>query len=94
MTFDDSRANFRYVAVDNFLDDVVIIRDVGPWDKHKTVTNDAEDVVRRIMAEYPKTKRIFYYDSNGDKDELKIEGGKFAGFAPVIPLKERNFPNG
>jgi len=54
----DSRAQFTYVAVDNFIDDCVVIRDVGPWDKHKTVTNDAEDVVRRVLADYPKTKRL------------------------------------
>lgn len=86
-------ANFEYVAVDNFVDDVVVIRDLGPWDRFKTITNAPEGVVARVLKDYPKTKRLFYYDSNGDKDELVIKDGKFAGFRPGTD-NQRSFKNG
>jgi hypothetical protein len=77
----------RYVVVeDDLLDaDPLVIRDVGPWDKRPTVTNDAEDVVRRLVEEgrLPEGRRLLYYDSEGNLDELVVKDGKFAGFKPV-----------
>jgi hypothetical protein len=77
----------RYVVVeDDLLDaDPLVIRDVGPWDKRPTVTNDAEDVVRRLVEEgrLPEGRRLLYYDSEGNLDELVVKDGKFAGFKAV-----------
>jgi hypothetical protein len=60
----------------------VLIRDVGPWDKCFTVTNDAESVVERMLP-ILNGRRLFYFDSEGDLGELKISNGRFAGFAPA-----------
>lgn len=74
------KANYQIVGTG--ADGSITIRDIGPWDQFATVTNAAEETVREILDRFPTTKRIFYYDSYGDKDELLIKDGKFAGFAP------------
>jgi len=68
----------------------VYIRDIGPWDEHPTVTNDAENVVERLVTTGKLTpgKRLFYEDSDGNKDEILVEDGKFLGFA-FIGKKEK-----
>ena len=57
------------------------IRDVGPWDKHPTVTNDAEGVVYELAAQL-RGRRLFYYDSENNLDEILVRDGAFDGFAP------------
>ena len=64
----------------------MIIRDIGPWDRHFTVTNDAEGVVKRL-APILNGRRLFYFDSEGELGELLVKQSKFAGFAPVKALK-------
>lgn len=61
----------------------VVIRDLGPWDQYKTVTNDAENVVEFLTeAEVLKPgDRLFCFDSSGQFDEILVEHGRFAGFA-------------
>ena len=59
----------------------IVLRDVGPWDRHPTVTNDAENVVAE-MAAVLDGRRLFYRDSEGAVDEILVRDGKFAGFAP------------
>ncbi|MCC6671076.1 MAG: hypothetical protein IT458_08445 [Planctomycetes bacterium] len=63
----------------------LIIRDVGPWDLYPTVTNDAENVVRTLLASrlLLPGQRLHYYDSEGQLAEILIHDGRFAGFAPV-----------
>ena len=73
------RANYRIVEDGP---DVLCIEDVGPWDKHLSVTNDAEHVVEEL-AERLGARRLEYYDSTGRRDRLLVENGKFAGFAPT-----------
>ena len=74
-------ANFQIVKRD---EGSLTIRDLGPWDEHPTVTNDAEGVVERLVAagELPEGRRLFYYDSCGDLDEIVVKRGKFADFRP------------
>jgi hypothetical protein len=60
----------------------LVIRDDGPWDKHYTVTNDAEWVVEQVAARL-NDRALFYFDSEGDLDRLLVKDGKFAGFAPA-----------
>jgi len=76
----------RYVFVeDDFLRTApLIIRDIGPWDRHPTVTNGAEAVVRDLASSgyLPEGRRLLYYDSEGQLYELRVEHGRFAGFAP------------
>lgn len=63
------KANIRIVRDDP---EVLVIRDVGPWDQFKTVTNDAEGVIRYLSQHGILTpqQRLLCYDSNGDLDEL------------------------
>ena len=68
----------------------LVIQDMGPWDQHPTVTNDAEHVVKELVAKglLPPGRQLHYYDSNGARDQILIKDGKFAGFAP-IPKQEK-----
>lgn len=79
-------ARFR---ITSFEPDRIVIRDVGPWSKHKTITNDAEGVIKRLDP--APGQRVFYYDSEGNLDELVHEDGKFVRFAPGPSMQER-FP--
>jgi hypothetical protein len=65
-------------------DDKVVLRDIGPWDRNRTITNDAEHVVEYV-AHRLRGRRLFYYDSEGEYGELVVADGKFAGFAPASP---------
>jgi hypothetical protein len=58
----------------------IYIRDIGQC--CRSVTNDAEKVVRKLFVEYGITAetRIFYDDSDGRVDELVHMGGVFTGF--------------
>ena len=60
----------------------LVIRDAGPWDKHLTVTNDAEHVVANLVkaGKLPEGRRLFYFDSDGQTDEIVVKDGRFAGF--------------
>ena len=62
----------------------VLIRDVGPWDRHLTVTNGAEAVVAEL-AGMLGSRRLFYIDSEGDIAELVHHYGKFSHFEPNRP---------
>lgn len=57
----------------------LLIRDVGPWEFHQSVTNGAEIVVEALRGELGD-RRLYYIDSEGQTDELKVENGSFAGF--------------
>lgn len=75
------RAQYHILS---FTDDTVTIRD--DWTDRcncMTVTNDAERVVEELQK-IPTVagKRILYYDTEGQLDELLHRDGKFAGFAP------------
>lgn len=74
----------RYVIVeDDFTqEEPLVIKDVGR--DARSVTNDAENVVTDLVKQghLPKGRRLLYYDSMGQLDEIKVQDGKFAGFAP------------
>lgn len=66
--------------------DHVRIRDVGPWDKHLTVTNGAEHVVLELhkQGKLPPGTLLTCIDSEGDEDILRHDGaGNFLGFGPL-----------
>lgn len=77
----------RFEIVSDHPDQPLIIRDVGPWTEYPTVTNDAERVVLQLLARnlLPAGRRLLYYDSAGNLDELRIKNGAFAGFAFGLP---------
>jgi len=70
----------RY-SVTDVTPESITIKDLGPWNRHLTITNDAEGVVKR-MVPHLKGRRLFYIDSEGETDELVIKKGQFAGFKP------------
>lgn len=66
----------------------VVIRDLGPWDQYKTVTNDAENVVEFLVeAEVLRPgDRLFYFDSSGQLDEILVKDGRFVAIASACFL--------
>lgn len=62
--------------------EVVLIRDVGPWDRYPTITNGAEAVVR-MLAPVLRGRRLEYLDSDGIRSQILVECDKFAGFTPA-----------
>ena len=75
------RANYKIVKEGPGM---VVLRDLGPWDKFLTITNAAEEVVQEMinLGRYQPGGRILYYDSEGELTELLVRDGKFSGFAP------------
>lgn len=72
----------NYKIIEN-TDKLVCIVDLGPWDKHPTVTNSAEEVVYALGA-ILQGRRLEYIDSNGQRDQILVDvSGKFAGFGPA-----------
>ncbi len=69
----------------------VVICDVGPWDQHLTVTNDAEYVLERLAVHGLGNRKLKYLDSDGNYDEILHENGLFRGFRP-IPIKGKERP--
>ena len=53
----------------------LVIRDVGGGLIVKSVTNDAEGVVDRLMTQgfLPFGRRLNYYDTEGNLDEIELE---------------------
>jgi hypothetical protein len=66
----------------------VLVKDLGPWDEYPTITNAAEEVVEAMVDNGLGDRRLFYIDSEGEQDELKVKDDKFAGFAPGFPFAQ------
>lgn len=58
---------------------LIMLRDVGPWDQYQTITNAAEEVVEE-MVDKLNGRNLFYIDSEGDITEIIIENNKFKDF--------------
>jgi hypothetical protein len=84
-----SRTNY---AIVKDLATHMIIEDLGPWDKYMTVTNAAEEVVQELAPRLG-SKRLFYIDSEGQCDELKVEGGRFIGYSQGCPFYKQGTSN-
>ena len=78
----EMKANFK---VEDRNADRLVIRDIGPWDKHMTITNDAENVVKHLLQTgvLQPVQRLLYYDSEGYLDEIVHDGEKFVGFKHI-----------
>lgn len=80
-----SREAQYVITEDDFLrEQPLIIKDIGHSGDHFTITNDAEGVVKRLVAKghLPEGRRLLYIDSDGALDEILIKDGSFAGFKP------------
>jgi len=62
---------------------LLVIKDIGPWDKYPTVTNDIEGVVRRLYKQglLVNGKWFNVVDSDGNTDSIIHEDGEFVSFA-------------
>lgn len=76
-------ATFIIIHLDNLLK-FVVIKDLDA-EGTKSVTNDAEAVVERVLMEVGRDKRIFYYDSTNALDELCHDGVRFTDFSFGMP---------
>ena len=67
-------------------DRVLAIKDIGPWDEYLTVTNDIENVVRRLYAsgDLVHGQSLNVVDSEGDCDTVIHEHGEFVSFALTL----------
>jgi hypothetical protein len=74
----------RYVFVTRLCTPAhVVISDIGPHDRHATVTNDAEQVIFELWSNSHLDfgRRVYYYDSLNRLDELEHDDeGHFTGF--------------
>ena len=70
-------ANYKIVLS---FDDIVILRDLGPWDQHLTITNDAEGVLQRLKESGDLRRFVLYVDSEGEVTGIKHEDGVFKEF--------------
>lgn len=76
---DDARAHFDLVKS---LPGIVWVQD-RMVDGSRSVTNDAENVVKELHNKFPGD-RIIYRDTCANWDELRHDGrGNFLGFAPA-----------
>lgn len=58
----------------------MLLRDVGPWNEYKTITNAAEWVIDDLAPRLG-SRKLYYIDSAGTTDELVHDGkGKFIKF--------------
>ena len=62
--------------------EVIVILDLD--EGGRTVTNDVENVIADLASHTPLDgKRVIYRDTSGLWDEILVEGGRFASFAPI-----------
>jgi hypothetical protein len=67
----------------------LLIRDLGPWDVHFTVTSDAAAVVFHLQTRLGN-RRLFYIDSEGELDELLVHDGRFVGFRTILTADKKS----
>lgn len=79
-----AKAHWTEIEVDG----VLCLEDQNDIFQTMTITNDAEAVVRALLAEgsLKPGQKLIYRDTEGDWDELRHDGEKFIGFGP---LRER-----
>ena len=82
-------ANYELLGINIY--GQVVIRDIGPWHIHMTVTNDIEHVVAELYDKgiLGERQTLLYYDSYGDLDQVLHVGREFVGFAPGGMRAER-----
>lgn len=66
-------ANWDVISV-NHDEKRVVLKDVGPWDSHLTITNDAEYVYEWINRWVPGYE-IQYFDSDEELTRLFMKDG-------------------
>lgn len=62
--------------------DQTVLRDLGPWDQHDTITARAEQVFTQIVAAKLVRTHVLYYNSNNELWRLVHQGDKFVCVSP------------
>jgi len=77
-------AQYIIIQDDHLKEKSLVIKDIGPWNRHMTITNDAEGVIQRLVQQghLPPGRRLLYFDSEGELSEILVRDGFFAGFVP------------
>lgn len=75
----------NFVIEANYLT-YLLVKDVGPWDKYKSITNDVENLVEFLYERgMLHSNKVFeYIDSEGEKCRIQHLDGKFVSFSPSI----------
>ena len=83
----------NYEIVDDTPPYPLVIRDLGPFDQCMTITNAAEPVVEELCGSGTliEGRRLWYYDSSNELDELLVKDGKFDGFSPIPDKEKKEF---
>lgn len=71
------RSKFQILSIK---DSAALIVDLNG---QKSVTNDAENVIKYIVEQHPHVSRFFYKDSDGHWDEMFLDDADMANFAPI-----------
>lgn len=50
----------------------LVLQDLGPWNRHLTITNDAENVTNELRQRL-HGRKLFYYDSEGELTEIVVD---------------------
>ena len=76
----------NFIIIHNETDNPLVIKDIGPWDIHLSVTNDAEHVVEDLIKNglLDNNRRLLCVDSECELGEFLIKDGKFAGYSCFI----------
>ena len=77
-----TRSKYAIIEDDLLSEEPLVIKDAGDHSRRLTVTNGAEHVVMELWqtGHLNKGRRLFYIDSEGNKDEICHAEGKFTGF--------------
>jgi hypothetical protein len=68
----------NYIIIED-APDRLVLKDIGPWNKFLTVTNDIEWVVSQVAPRL-NGRILLYHDSEDRPDRIIVRNGKFAGF--------------
>lgn len=61
-------------------------------DQGKSITNNAHEVIEHLNKTVPiGPRKVYYRDTMGRFDELKVKDGRFVGFAPCSDSQQVKF---
>ena len=61
----------RYNLTNN--QNIIILEDLGPWDKHLTITNDIDNILKDLRYCLQDNASLLYYDSERNMIQVSYE---------------------
>ncbi len=76
--------DYNWEVFRNVKGKALIISDMSDTSGGPTITNSAEKIVKELFERgwLEEGRRLFYFDTDNDLDEIIIKDGAFRGFAP------------